>query len=140
MNVAVVYFGDETVSQLADDLAREARTHAMTPHDYDFCDEVDLLMIGCQCLMSGHKHKKEIHDFISHLDPSKIKNVAVFSLFTFKNGLLNYTVKEIVDHDLPLLRDQYECKIPMRSEITDNMLQGARVYVDDMMTVVNNYY
>ncbi|BBH26908.1 hypothetical protein [Intestinibaculum porci] len=140
MNVAVVYFGKKCTADLADDIAREARTHAITPDEYDFDSQVDLLLIGFSCFANGHKQRKEIHDFISRLDRDHVKNVSLFSLFTFKNGLLDYTIKEIQKQDLPLLRDQYECKVPMKMAITDNILQGARVYVNDMITIVNNYY
>lgn len=140
MNVCVVYFGKKATAALADDIAREARTHAITPDEYDFNDHVDLLLIGFNCLSNGHKLKKQIHAFISQLDREHVKNVSLFSLFTFKNGLLDYTMKQIQKQDLPLLRDQYECKVPMKMEVTDNMLQGARVYVNDMITIVNNYY
>lgn len=139
MNVAVVYFGSKTAS-LADDIAREARTHAIRPEEFDFDAHVDLLMIGFDCLAYGSKLKKDIHQFISKLDREHISNVSLFSLFTFRNGLLDYVIKDCQKQDLPLLRDNYECKVPLKMRLNDTILQGARVYVDDMITIVNNYY
>lgn len=139
MNVAVVYFGSKTMA-LADDIAREAKTHAITAGEFDFHDHLDLLLIGFDCFAQGHKLKKEIHQFISQLDRDHVRNVSLFSLFTFKNGLLDYVVEECRNQNLPLLRDSYECKVPLKMDLNDSILQGARVYVDDMMTIVNHYY
>lgn len=139
MNVAVVYVGScKHASKLADDMARYARTHAISSQDFQREEVVDLLLLGFDCPLIGNP--KEVEAFISTLDRQHVKNIALFSLFKMNNKAMNHAIDLCYKQDLPLMREQYCCKLPLHGELSDAALQGGRIYVEDMITICKNYY
>ena len=44
--------------------------------------------------------------------------------------------------DLPLMREQYCCKLPieLKCQLSDNAINGGIVYVNDMINICRDYY
>lgn len=141
MKVRVVYTAHcKEGKMLAEDMARYVRTYAQPMKDFDFNEKVDLLVIGFEgypCIKD-----KELENFIQHLSRNNIKNLALFNLFYFKNNQMDKIISLCQKQDLPLMRETYSCKIPLRQQMSlkDRMLSGGRIYIEDMVNICVHYY
>ncbi len=141
MKVQVVYTNQcKDTKLLAEDMARYARTYAKSISEFNFDDDVDLLLIGFEESLFKHNELKE---FISHLSRNKIKNVALFNMFYFSEKSMEKAISLCHVYDLPLMRETYSCKkrkIIPEHRLTDDMISGGRIYVEDMINICNRYY
>jgi len=140
MNVAVVYIGkDDKTEKLAEDMAIYAGTNITLVNEFDFRQRVDLLMIGFNEKLVGKP--KDVISFINKLDRKYIKNLALFSTFKVSQKSSVQVLRACQNNDLPLMRQSYTVKMPLvHSHLTEDILEGGRVFMYDMMTIVNNYY
>jgi len=89
-------------------MARYAKTYAQSIEDFDFQEEIDLLVLGFEdypCL-----NDKELTKFISSLKRQYVKNIALFNLFWYSNKQMEKAIKLCQDNDLPLMRETYSSK------------------------------
>ena len=127
MNIAIVYSHTSKYAHiLASQMAKTARTQAISFQDFDFHAHVDLLVLGFDCPCFGKP--KEVEQFIMQLDRRYVKNIALSDL--------------CMKQDLPLMREQYCCKLPieLHAHLSDNAINGGVIYVDDMINICRNYY
>ena len=141
MKIQVVYTNScKDTKLLAEDMARYARTYAKPICKFDYNECIDLLVIGFEeCLFKD----KELCSFISSLTRDKVKNVALFNMFYFSEN----SMKKVIDlchlYDLPLMRETYSCKkrkILPEKILSDDIISGGRIYVEDMINICNKYY
>ncbi len=141
MKVIVVYTSRcKETKLLAEDMARYARTSARPLSDFDFNENIDLLVIGFEediCRKS-----KELEDFIHQLSRAHIKNLALFNMFCFSNKKMEKVIDLCQKQDLPLMRETYSCKKGIRSKpcLNDDIISGGRVYIEDMVNICRHYY
>lgn len=141
MNIAIVYSHTSKYAHiLASQMAKTARTQAISFQDFDFHAHVDLLVLGFDCPCFGKP--KEVEQFIMQLDRHYVKNIALFSTFMFSSKALDDMSDLCMKQDLPLMREQYCCKLPieLHAHLSDNAINGGVIYVDDMINVCRNYY
>lgn len=141
MKVVIVYTTHcKDAKLLAEDMARYARTYARPITEFDFDEEIDLLVVGFEeypCLKD-----KELETFIHHLSRERIHNLALFNLFCFKNKEMDKTIDLCRQQDLPLMRETYSCKKSLKSKyvLSDDIISGGRIYIEDMVNICNHYY
>jgi hypothetical protein len=141
MKVRVVYTSHcKDTKLLAEDMARYAKTYARSLEDFDFKEEIDLLVIGFEdypCIKD-----KELEAFISKLKRKYIKNLALFNMFYFSNKQMEKTIRLCQINDLPLMRETYSCKRHLlpQNKIDNDLLEGGRLYIEDMITICRSYY
>lgn len=141
MKVQVVYTEHcKNAKHLAEDMARYVRTYAKPINEFDFHEDVDLLVIGFEeypCFKD-----KELEEFISKLSRQHIKNLALFNMFCFKNKEMDKAIKLCQKNDLPLMRETYSCKKRLKTKqiLDDDMISGAREYIEDMVNICIHYY
>ena len=141
MRVQVVYTTHcKEAKLLAEDMARYARTYAKPMTDFNFHEEIDLLVIGFEeypCLKD-----KELEEFICKLSREDIRNVALFNLFCLKNKQMDQIIELCQKQDLPLMRETYSCKKGLLSKcvLSDDIISDGRTYIEDMVNVCNHYY
>lgn len=141
MRVQVVYTTHCKEAKLfAEDMARYARTYAKPMTDFNFHEEIDLLVIGFEeypCLKD-----KELEEFICKLSRQYIRNVALFNLFCLKNKQMDQIIELCQKQDLPLMRETYSCKKGLLSKcvLSDDIISDGRTYIEDMVNVCNHYY
>ena len=141
MNIAVVCLGkSHQIKTLADDLAREVRIYMRYPFEFSSEEHADLLLIGFDTRFFNKKREREVFSFLSRINREHIHNVALFSVYSHSNTMMKHVVSYCQKQDLPLLRDFYSAHISFHKELSDIVLQNGRVYVTDMMNIVNNYY
>lgn len=141
MNIAIVYsHTSKYAEKLATQMAKAARTQAIPFQDFDFHAHVDLLVLGFDCPCFGKP--KEVEQFIKGLDRHYVKNIALFSTFMFSSKALDEISDLCMKQDLPLMREQYCCKLPieLKCQLSDNAINGGIVYVDDMINICRDYY
>lgn len=141
MNIAIVYSNKSKYAHvLATKMAKVARTQAITIQDYDFSNHVDLLVLGFDCPLFGKP--KEVEQFISRLNRHQVKNIALFTTFIFSSKALDEISDLCMKKDLPLMREQYCCKMPIEIHgcLSDNAINGGQIYIDDMINICRDYY
>ncbi len=141
MKVKVVYTSHcKDTKLLAQDIARYAKTYAIDINQFDFKEEIDLLLIGFEdypCLKD-----KELEEFISKLKRKYIKNLALFNMFCFSNRQMEKVIELCQKKDLPLMRETYSSKrkILAQHKLDNDTIEQGRLYIDDMITICRNYY
>lgn len=77
-----------------------------------------------------------------HLNRHYVKNIALFSTFMFSSKALDDISDLCMKQDLPLMREQYCCKLPieLHAHLSDNAINGGVIYVDDMINICRDYY
>lgn len=141
MKVEIVYTTHcKNAKLLAEDMARYVRTYAKPITDFDFHEDIDLLVIGFEeypCIKD-----KELENFISQLSREHIKNLALFNLFCLKNKDMDKVIDFCQKQDLPLMRETYSCKkkLSSKANLNDDIISGGRVYIEDMVNICLNYY
>lgn len=141
MKVRVVYTSHcKDAKLLAEDMARYARTYATPIKDFNYQEEIDLLVIGFEeypCFKD-----KELEEFIRRLSRKNIKNLALFNIFYFNSKQMEKIITLCQKQDLPLMRETYSCKNKLRRQccLNDDILSGGRVYIEDMVNICIHYY
>lgn len=140
MKVDIVYTTkSKYIKFVANEMARWVKTYAQDLKDYHEEECVDLLVIGFDDTLF---EDKELIDFIHSLNRQKVKNVALINCFYINNKRLMKIIKMCQSQQLPLMREQYTFKMSFdqRKEINPNIIDNARLYIEDMVNVVRNYY
>lgn len=141
MRVEIVYTSHcKYAKNLAVDMARYVKTYAKPINQLDFNEDIDLLVIGFEeypCFKD-----KELEALILKLSRSHIKNLALFNVFCFNSKQMNSVIDLCQKQNLPLMRETYSCKKTFISKhcCRDDMVSGARVYIEDMVNICRNYY
>ena len=141
MKVKVVYTSHcKDAKLLAEDIARYAKTYAQPMTNFNFQEEIDLLVIGFDdylCIKD-----KELEDFIMKLKRKYIKNVALFNMFCFSNKKMEKAIQLCQENDLPLMRETYSSRRKLRQQnrLTNDTIEGGRLYNVDMKTICRNNY
>lgn len=141
MKVVVVYTSHcKETKLLAEDMARYARTYARPLCDFDFHENIDLLVVGFEEVL--FKGNQELENFIHQLSRQHIKNIALFNMFCFSNKQMYKIIELCQKQDLPLMRETYSCKkgIKTKPRLNDDVLSGGRVYIEDMVNICRHYY
>jgi len=141
MKVVIVYTSHcKETKLLAEDMARYAKTYARPLCDFDFNENVDLLVIGFEETI--FRNNRELEHFIHHLSRKNIKNLALFNMFCFSNKQMYKTIELCQKQDLPLMRETYSFKKGIKSKpcLNDDVLSGGRIYIEDMVNICRHYY
>lgn len=140
MKVEVLYTNkSKHIQPVAEAMARWVKTYAKTIDQFDTKGPIDLLVIG----FDDHKrHDKELEAFIKSLNRSIVHNVALFNAFYINDHKMKQMIQLCQETDLPLMREQYSFKLTFKQlkEIDPTVIDGARLYVEDMVNLVRNYY
>ena len=127
------------VKQVAQDMARWAKTYAKPVQDFSHSQCVDLLVISFDSRVTKDK---ELIEFINSLNRNIVKNVSLVNAFYFNPKQLTKMIKLCQQADLPLMREQYSFKLNIKhlNQINPDIINGARLYIEDMINIVRNYY
>lgn len=140
MKVVVLYTNkSKHIKPVAESMARWVKTYAQSIEDFSKDEIVDLLVITFDDTLGKDK---ELFDFISTLHRDKIKNIALVNTFYINNKKLDTVISLCHKADLPLMREQYSWKITMKEwrECKPCVIDGARLYIEDMVNIIRNYY
>lgn len=140
MKVDIVYTTkSKYIKDVANEMAKWVRTYARCLNTYHENQTVDLLVIGFDDTLI---EDKELISFIKSIDRNKVKNVALINCFYLNNKRLMKMIKLCQDQHLPLMREQYTFKMSFeqRKEINPTVIDNARLYIEDMVNVIRNYY
>lgn len=140
MKIEVLYTDKSRyIKPVAQAMARWVKTYAKTINDFDNSSCVDLLVIGFDdSILKDH----QLEDFIKHLNRQKIHNVALINAFYINDRKMKNMIKLCQETDLPLMREQYSFKLTFKQlkEIDQNVIDGARLYIEDMVNIIRDYY
>lgn len=140
MKVDIVYTPkSKYIKYVADEMARWVKTHAQDLNHYQKGRDVDLLVIGFDDTLF---EDKQLLEFIQSLSRQNAKNVALINCFFINNKRLMKVIHLCQDQQLPLMREQYTFKMSFnqRKEIDPTIIDNARLYIEDMVNVIRNYY
>lgn len=139
MKIEIVYTTkSKHMKTVADEMARWVKTYAKPISDFRYDHQVDLLVIGFDD--SILKDKELIH-FVNSLSRTQIKNVSLVNAFNFNTKKMQKMISLCQRNDLPLLREQYTFKAKRKKGLLDqDIIDGARLYIEDMVNIVRNYY
>lgn len=140
MNVQVLYTTKSKHARvIAEEMARWVKTYAKSISDYHDDQVVDLMVIGFDdTLIKEH----ELKMFIQSLNRSQVKNIALFNSFVLNNKKMARVIQLCQKQDLPLMREQYSWKLTIKNtRLQDqHIVNEARLYIEDMVHIVQNYY
>lgn len=140
MRIEILYTSKSRhIKPVAEAMARWVRTYAKTIDDFDDCGCVDLMIIGFD---DSSWKDSQLESFIKNLNRQKVRNVALFNAFYINDHKMKNMIKLCQETDLPLMREQYSFKLTFKQlkEIDQNVIDGARLYVEDMVNLVRDYY
>lgn len=85
---------------------------------------------------------KQLLEFIQSLSRQNVKNLALINCFFINNKRLMKVIHLCQNQQLPLMREQYTFKMSFdqRKEINPLIIDNARLYIEDMVNVIRNYY
>ena len=132
MKIDIVYTTkSKYIKCVADEMARWVKTHAQDLNHYHSDHDVDLLVIGFDDTLF---EDKQLLEFIQSLSRQNVKNLALINCFFINSKRLMKV--------LPLMREQYTFKMSFdqRKEINPLIIDNARLYIEDMVNVIRNYY
>ena len=137
MKIEILYTNKSRhIKPVAEAMARWVKTYAKSIDDFD-C--IDLLIIGFD---DSIWKDSQLENFIKHLNRHKVRNLALFNAFYINDHKMQNMIKLCQETDLPLMREQYSFKLTFKQlkEIDQNVIDGARLYVEDMVNLVRDYY
>ena len=140
MKVDIVYSSkSKYIKTVAFEMAKWARTSARNLQVYHDDKPSDLLVI---CFDNTLFEDKELIEFIESLSRAQVKNLAIVNCFYINNKKLLKIIKLCQHQQLPLMRQQYTFKMTLdqRKEIHPTLIDNARLYIEDMMNIVRDYY
>ena len=121
MKIDIVYTTkSKYIKCVADEMARWVKTHAQDLNHYHSDHDVDLLVIGFDDTLF---EDKQLLEFINSKRLMKVIHLCQ-------------------NQQLPLMREQYTFKMSFdqRKEINPLIIDNARLYIEDMVNVIRNYY
>ena len=85
---------------------------------------------------------KQLLEFIQSLSRQNVKNLALINCFFINNKRLMKVIHLCQNQQLPLMREQYTFKMSFdqRKEINPLIIDNARLYIEDMVNVIRDYY
>lgn len=140
MKVDIVYTTkSKYIKCVAEEMAKWVRTCARNLQVYQNEKPSDLLVI---CFDDSLLEDKELISFIESLSRSQVKNLAIVHCFYINNKKLTRVIKLCQDNHLPLMREQYTFKMTFdqRKEIHPTVIDNARLYIEDMINIIRDYY
>ena len=140
MKIEILYTNKSRhIKPVAEAMARWFKTYAKSIDDFDDCNCIDLLIIGFD---DSIWKDSQLENFIKHLNRHKVRNLALFNAFYINDHKMQNMIKLCQETDLPLMREQYSFKLTFKQlkEIDQNVIDGARLYVEDMVNLVRDYY
>ena len=129
MKIDIVYTTkSKYIKCVADEMARWVKTY-----------DVDLLVIGFDDTLF---EDKQLLEFIQSLSRQNVKNLALINCFFINSKRLMKVIHLCQNQQLPLMREQYTFKMSFdqRKEINPLIIDNARLYIEDMVNVIRNYY
>ena len=140
MKIDIVYTTkSKYIKCVADEMARWVKTHAQDLNHYHSDHDVDLLVIGFDDTLFKDK---QLLEFIQSLSRQNVKNLALINCFFINNKRLMKVIHLCQNQQLPLMREQYTFKMSFdqRKEINTLIIDNARLYIEDMVNVIRDYY
>ena len=140
MKVEVLYTNkSKHIKPVAEAMARWVKTHAKPIDAFDSESQVDLLLIGFD---DSVRKDVELETFIKKLNRHYIHNLALFNAFYLNENKMNNMIKLCQLTNLPLMREQYSFKLTFKQlkEVDQGVIDGARLYIEDMVNIVRDYY
>ncbi|WP_285945416.1 hypothetical protein [Thomasclavelia cocleata] len=140
MRIEILYTNkSKHIKPVADAMARWVKTYAKKIDDFDDCGWVDLMVIGFD---DSTWKDGQLEAFIKNLNRQKVRNIALVNAFYINDHKMKNMIKLCQETDLPLMREQYSFKLTFKQlkEIDQNVIDGARLYVEDMVNLVRDYY
>ncbi len=127
------------IETIANELARYLKVRATKMDDFEFDEPVDLLIVA---FGDSFLKDKDLEEFMSQIDRSSVHNVIFVTGYYFNNKKLKSAVDLAYKYDVPLMRQQYCFKQSLfkRNEIETDVIDDARVYLEDMVNIVRDYY
>lgn len=140
MKIEVLYTSkSKYVKPIADNMARWVKTYAKSIDEYSSNEVIDLLVL---CFDDGFLKDKELASFIQSLDRLTVKNICLVNAFYINDKKIRSIIETCQKADLPLMREQYSWKMTIKQlKMTDqSVIDGARLYIEDMVNIIRNYY
>ena len=140
MRVEVIYTNkSKHIKPVAEAMARWVKTYAKSINDFDKNATIDLLLIGFD---DSVRKDSELENFIRNLDRKNVHNIALFNAFYLNDHKMTNMIKLCQETNLPLMREQYSFKLTFKQskEIDQCVIDGARLYIEDMVNIVRDYY
>jgi hypothetical protein len=140
MKVVVLYTNkSKHVRPVAECMARWVKTYARSIEDFPKDEIIDLLVITFNDTFGKDK---ELYDFIATLDRSQVHNVALVNAFYINNKKMEAVISLCHQEDLPLMREQYSWKLHIKDfrQCNQGVIDGAKLYIEDMVNIIRNYY
>ena len=85
---------------------------------------------------------KHLLELIQSLSRQNVKNLALINCFFINSKRLMKVIHLCQNQQLPLMREQYTFKMSFdqRKEINPLIIDNARLYIEDMVNVIRDYY
>ena len=141
MKIKILYTNrSEKTKILADEMARWVKTHAEKLNDSANDEVSDLLVIGFDSTLLFKE--KKLEEYLYSLDREHVKNIAFFNVYHLTNKQMKKMIKICQERHLPLMREQYTCKIRLGKNkgLDRETIEGARLFIEDMVNIVRDYY
>lgn len=140
MKIEIVYTSkSKHIKKVTDEMARWVKTYAKPICDYHYQEPIDLMVIGFDDTILKDK---ELIDFISSLNRKQVKNLVLVNAFFINNKKMHDIIDLCHKTNLPLLREQYTYKLTLSQlkYVDPSIIDSARLYIEDMVNIVRNYY
>lgn len=140
MKIEILYSTKSNISQeLALSMAKWVKTSASPIKSFVYTQPIDLLVI---VFKDGFFNDGELVELIKSLDRTKVYNLCLVNSYYYKPLKLNRIIKLCQNSNLPLMREHYSFKVTYgeRYGIKQVNIDGARLYIEDMVNLIINYY
>ena len=140
MRVEILYTKkSKHIETVADAMARWVKTYAKTIDDYEESGAIDLMIIGFD---DSSIRDNQLEEFIKKLNRQTVHNIALVSAFYINDHKMRKMIKLCQENDLPLMREHYTFKFTFKQfkEIDQQVIDGARLYIEDMVNLIRDYY
>lgn len=140
MKVVVLYTNkSKYVKPVAESMARWVKTYARSIDEFPKDEIIDLLVVTFD---DSFGKDKELSKFIATLKRNKVKNLALVNSFYINNKKMDWVISLCHESDLPLMREHYSYKLTMKQlrQCNQGVIDGARLYIEDMVNIICNYY
>lgn len=140
MKVEILYTTkSKHVKPVAEKMAMWVKSHAKNIDEYDKNIPVDLLVVAFD---DSFLKDKELCAFIQSLNRNTVKNLALVNAFYLNDKKIKTMITLCQQTDLPLMREQYSWKITWKqvNAVDQCVIDGARLYIEDMVNIIRNYY
>lgn len=140
MKIDILYStNSEATKELAIQMSRWVKGNVVPISEYKKGKPSDLLVVAFK---DSFFKDKELNEFIDGLDRSIVKNLCLVTPYYLNENKLKKVISFCQKHDLPLMREHYSFKMTFKERMGLNQsnIDGARLYIEDMVNLVRNYY